>query len=156
MRKLLPYLRLRTLTQDQASALTESCIDPLEKLALLQDLCSKSKKRKSSDALPDPFSNSLKKRVQMYTDSMCTIIPSNLISCDVDDLAFKDKHRMLLKSSINYVDIVLKKGIYLTQLHCLSKIDDAPRIEYRPEDGNYQNVPKEKTYQSQVINQKFD
>lgn len=149
MRNLLPYLRLRTMTQEQVSLLSEQCVMPMEKLALLKDLCCKSKKRKA-EALSEPFSNSLKKRVQTYTDSRCTIIPSKLMTCVVENLAYEDKHRVQCKSVVNYLDIKLKKDIFITELVMLCRIDDLPRIEFHPGNELYQNVPQDLFYTAQV------
>jgi hypothetical protein len=130
MRKLLPYLRLRTMTQEQVAVLPEQCVDTLEKLALLKDLCSKKRKRKA-DALPDLFNNSLnKKRVQIYSVTTCTIIPINLMSCQVEDLAHEQKFKTQCKSIINYLDIVLKKEIFLTKLNCLAELMMCPGLSF--------------------------
>jgi hypothetical protein len=150
MRKLLPYLRLRTMTQEQVSLLPEQCIDPLEKLALLKDVCSNSRKRKA-EVLSEPFSNSMKKRVQTYTDYRCTIIPSKIMSCPAEDLALEDKHKTHCKSVVNYLDVVLKQEIYMTEMELLSRIDDLPRIEFHPGNQVFQNVPKDKFYSAQVF-----
>ena len=150
MRKLLPYLRLRTLTQEQVAQLPENCIKPLEKLALLKDVCAKSLKRKAETPLSDPFNNSLKKRVQTYSDIRCTIVPNELIAQEAEDLAIEDKHKTSSKSLVNYLDIVLKKEIFLTKLEVLGRIDDVPSIEFNLGNQQYQNVPQEKSYVLQV------
>jgi hypothetical protein len=150
MRKLLPYLRLRTLTQEQMAELPETCINPLEKLALLKDVCTKSLKRKAETSLSDPFNNSLKKRVRTYSDSRCTIIPTELMAQKVEDIAIENKHKTSCKSLVNYLDIVLKKEIFLTKLEVLGRIDDVPSIEFNPGNQLYENIPQEKNYALQV------